>query len=128
MYGKTGTIIKEDYHDAKAYHRRALQYRDAQQPASLVFNVASVSLERYLVALCELHGVEPMSHNFINLAQDVCRLVEIPHELSRDIRSLDHIFGICFLDEYHHGTPEVADMEKVVRLCDEVQGLFDNQP
>ncbi|OAV66203.1 hypothetical protein Barb6_02648 [Bacteroidales bacterium Barb6] len=118
--------FKEDYHDAKAYHRRALQYRDAQQPASLVFNVASVSLERYLVALCELHGVEPMSHNFINLAQEVCRLVEIPHELSRDIRSLDHIFGICFLDEYHHGTPEVADMEKVVRLCDEVQGLFDD--
>jgi HEPN domain-containing protein len=114
------SLFDGDYHDARAYHRRALQYMDARQPTSLVFNVASVALERYLVALCELYGVEPMNHNFIGLAKEVSRLVEIPHELSRDIRSVDHIFGICFLENYYHGTPETADMEKVLRLCNEV--------
>jgi HEPN domain-containing protein len=116
-----------DYHDAKAYHRRALQYLEAKQPASLVFNVASVALERYLVALCDLHGVEPVNHNFISLMKDVQQLVDVPRELNREIRSLDHIFGICFLDNYYHGTPQITDMEKVLRLCNEVQPLFDKE-
>jgi hypothetical protein len=116
-----------DYLDAKAYHRRALQYRDAGQAVSLVFNVASVALERYLVALCDLHGVEPMNHNFISLMKDVEQLVDVPQELNREIRSLDHIFGICFLDNYYHGTPETADMEKVLRLCNQAPLLFDKE-
>jgi HEPN domain-containing protein len=118
-------MVNENYHDAQAYHRRALQFRDAGKAHSLAFNVASIALERYLVALCEIHGVEPMNHNFIGLAKDVERLMEVPHELSRDIRSLDQIFGICFLDTYYHGEPELCDMEKALRLCDEVQQLFE---
>ncbi|MDR3340903.1 MAG: hypothetical protein LBT25_12600 [Candidatus Symbiothrix sp.] len=120
-------LFEEDYHDAKAYHRRALQYMEARQSPSLVFNVASVSLERYLVAICERYGVEPMNHNFISLMKDVDKLVDIPHEVSREIRSLDHIFGICFLEDYYHGTPQVADMEKVLRLCDEVQTVLNKE-
>ncbi|MDR3261186.1 MAG: hypothetical protein LBT78_05055 [Tannerella sp.] len=120
-------LFEEDYHDAKAYHRRALQYLEAGQPASLVFNVASLALERFLVAICDLHGVEPMNHNFISLMKDVDKLVETPRELSREIRSLDGIFGICFLDNYYHGTPDVADMEKVLRLFNEVWKLFDEE-
>jgi HEPN domain-containing protein len=118
------SLFDGDYRDAMAYQHRALQYLEAKQSPSLVFNVASVALERYLVALCELYGVEPMNHNFIGLAKEVSRLVEIPHELSRDIRSIDHIFGICFLEEYYHGTPDTADMEKVLRLCNEVHQLI----
>jgi HEPN domain-containing protein len=120
-------LFEEDFHNAKAYHRRALRFLEAQRSASLVFNVASMALERYLVAMCYLHGVEPMGHNFVSLAKEVGRLADMPHELSRDIRSLDHIFGICALDDYHHGTPEAADMEKVLRLCNEVRKLFDNE-
>ncbi|MDR1980880.1 MAG: hypothetical protein LBQ39_04560 [Tannerellaceae bacterium] len=120
-------LFEEDYHDAKAYYRRALQFRETKKDAGLVFNVASLALERYLVALCDLHGVVPMNHNFISLMKDVEQIVDVPHELSRDIRSLDHIFGICFLETYHHGTPEFSDMEKVLRLCNEVQPLFDKE-
>jgi hypothetical protein len=116
-----------NYNDARGYHRRALQFRDSGKDPGLVFNVAAIAIERYLVALCDLHGVEPMNHNFVSLIKDVERLMEVPHELSRDIRSLDHIFGICFLDTYHHGDPDVNDMEKAIRICDDVQQLFDKE-
>ena len=121
------SMSRQDYRDAKAYHRRALQFREAKYADSLVFNVASVALERYLVAICEWHGVEPMSHNFIGLMKEVDKLMDIPHETSRDVRSLDRIFGICFLDNYYHGEPQAADMEKALRLCSEMDELFNEK-
>jgi hypothetical protein len=119
------TLFEEDYCDAKAYHWRALQFLGEGQRASLVFNVASVALERYLVALCELYGMEPMNHNFICLMSAVDKLVPVPHALSKEVKSLDRIFGICFLEDYSHGTPTASDADKTLRLCDEVRQLFD---
>jgi HEPN domain-containing protein len=122
-----GFPFEENYHDAKAYHRRALRFCETGKTGELVFNVASMALERYLVALCDLHAVEPENHNFVSLMNTVDKLVDIPHELSRDIRSLDQIFGICALDEkYHHGTPDDYDAEKILRLCNDCRLLIDD--
>jgi hypothetical protein len=120
-------LFEQDYKDAQAYHRRALQFRNEGQAHSLVFNIASVALERYLVALCELHGMEPMNHNFITLMITVDKFLEVPRCLSKDIKSLDQIFGICFLEDYFHGSPLPADAEKTLHLCDQVKKLFDLQ-
>ncbi|MDR0572783.1 MAG: homocitrate synthase [Tannerella sp.] len=110
--------FEESYRDAKAYHRRALRFSETGRSSELVFNVASIALERYLVALCHLHGVEPENHNFVSLMNAVEKLVDVPHEISRDVRRLDLIFGICAPDEkYHHGKPADADAEKILRLC-----------
>jgi hypothetical protein len=119
------SLFEQDYKDAQVYHKRALQFRDAGQAFSLVFNVASVALERYLVALCELYGVEPMNHNFITLMMTVEKLLPIPKNLSNDIKSLDQIFGICFLENYYHGQPLPEDADKTLKMCDEIQLLFE---
>jgi hypothetical protein len=121
------SMSQQDYSDAQAYHRRAIQFLEVEYASSLVFNVASVALERYLVAICEWHGVEPMSHNFIGLMKEVDKLMEIPHEISRDVRSIDRIFGICFLDNYYHGNPQDSDRDKVLRLCSEIYELFNKE-
>lgn len=91
----------------------------------MVFNVASLALERYLVALCYLYDMEPYNHNYTCLMDTVEMFMDVPDELNRDIRSLDKIFDICSLDDYFHGDPEVSDMEKVLKLCEAVEGLFD---
>lgn len=116
-----------NFADAKAYHNRALQYKDNGQRPSLVFNIASVALERYLVALCDLYGAAPRNHNYITLMKDVEKLVEIPKDLNRRIKAMDWIFGICSIDEYRHPNPDASDMENVLVLCDEVQKLFDKK-
>lgn len=121
------SLFDEDYKDAQAYHRRALQFRNQGQAYSLVFNIASVALERYLVAMCELYGVEPMNHNFITLMMTVDKLVPVPKDLSREIKSLDKIFGICFLDDYYHGTPMPKDAERALCMCDDIKDLFDGE-
>ncbi len=117
--------FEDDYRDAKAYHRRAEQFLQEGQHSSVVFNVAAVALERYLVALCELHGIAPGNHNYTCLMDAVEELVNVPPELNQAIRSLDRIFGICSLDDYYHGTPEPDDTTRVLAMCAQVQNLFE---
>ncbi|WP_019911709.1 hypothetical protein [Paenibacillus sp. HW567] len=117
--------FEENYRDALAYHRRAEQFLRQQQRLSLVFNVGSVALERYLVALCHLYGAIPLNHNYICLMNAVETVVDVPKELNKEIRSLDFIFGICSLDDYFHGTPKPEDSTRVLSMCEQVRGLFD---
>ena len=91
-----------NYADAKAYYHRALQFQAEGHRPSLAFNIASVALERYLVALCDLYGEDPRNHNYITLMRTVETLVEVPKELNRRIKAMDWIFGICSIDEYRH--------------------------
>lgn len=116
-----------DYNDAEAYYKRALQFKSQGVKSSVVFNVASVALERYLVALCDLYGEEPRNHNYITLMKTVETLVDVPKELNKRIKAMDWIFGICSIDEYRHPNPDETDMENALYLCVEVKKLFDRE-
>ncbi len=126
MHGADSEDFEEKYRDAKAYHKRAKQFLEEGQCHSVVFNVAAVALEFYLVALCELHGVEPGNHNYTCLMGTLEEIIEVPEELNREIRSLDLIFGICSIENYHHGEPGPLDAGRVLSLCEGVGRLFDN--
>ncbi|ULO10480.1 hypothetical protein H1230_21425 [Paenibacillus sp. 19GGS1-52] len=118
--------FEENYRDAIGFHRRAEQFLREGQRFSLVFNVGSVALERYLVALCHLYGIMPLNHNYICLMNAVeSVVVDFPPKLNKEIRSLDFIFGICSLDDYFHGTPQPADSTRVLAMCNAVRELFD---
>ncbi|MBP1909071.1 HEPN domain-containing protein [Methanolobus bombayensis] len=117
--------FEKEYSDSKAYLRRAKLFLKQGQDHSVVFNVASLALERYLVALCYLYDMEPYNHNYTCLMDTVEMFMQVPEELNKEIRSLDEIFDICSLDDYFHGDPEVSDMERILSMCEEVEGLFD---
>ncbi len=116
-----------NYADAKAYYNRALQFQAEGYRYSLVFNIASVALERYLVALCDFYGEDAKNHNYITLMKVVEKLVDVPDDLNRRIKSMDWIFGICSIDEYRHPNPDKRDMKNVLYLCAEVEKLFDQE-
>ncbi|MFT9078091.1 hypothetical protein [Ethanoligenens sp.] len=116
----------KDFSDAVGYHRCAERFLAQGERVSLVFNVASCALERYLVAICDAFGVMPLNHNYNCLMDEVEQLLPVPPRLCADIRALDGIFGICSLDDYHHGVPEEPDMRQVLALCSEVEAMFDN--
>jgi hypothetical protein len=116
-----------NYADAKAYYKRALQFKDEGLRPSLAFNIASVALERYLVALCDLYGEEAKNHNYITLMKVVETLVNVPKELNKRIKAMDWIFGICSIDDYRHPNPDEKDMYNALHLCAEVEKLFDQE-
>jgi hypothetical protein len=92
-----------NYADATGYYHRALQFQANEQRPSLVFNIAAVALERYLVALCDLYGEDPRNHNYITLMRAVETFMHIPKDLNKRIKAMDWIFGICSIDEHERG-------------------------
>jgi hypothetical protein len=85
--------FEANYRGAKMYHYRAEQFLGEGQCSSVVFNVASVALENYLIALCELYGAEPGNHNYICLMDEVETIIDVPPLLNKEIRSLEHANG-----------------------------------
>ena len=119
--------FESNYSDAKGYNNRAKQFLTEGQRTSLVFNVAAVALERYLVALCYLFCVSPRNHNFTWLMYELENVIDIPPVLNKEIKSMDLIFGICSIDNYHHADPDASDTCRVLSMCTEVQKLFDQR-
>ena len=119
--------FETNYSDAKAYYHRAIQFQAEKMRPSLVFNIASVALERYLVALCDLYGEDARNHNYITLMKVVGTLIAIPEDLNRNIKALDWIFGICSIDDFRHTNPGESDMYNVLSLCIKVENLFDRE-
>jgi hypothetical protein len=103
--------------DAHGYHRRAVLFAEQAQSPGLIFNVASIAVECYLIALCAWYGSMPFNHNYASLMDTAEEVMQFPPELSVKIRALDEIFGICSLDDYHHGTPTEADATGIIAIC-----------
>ncbi|PWC21652.1 hypothetical protein DDT52_04835 [Brenneria roseae subsp. roseae] len=112
--------------DARGYHRRAMLFSEQQQSPSLVFNVAALAVENYLIALCAKHGNMPFNHNYASLLSSVTEVMPLPASLCHGIRQLDGIFGICSVDNYHHGTPGVEDKTSILSVCRELSSLLES--
>jgi HEPN domain-containing protein len=117
-----------NYDDAMAYHDRACQFDLEGQRPSVIFNVAAVAIECYLIALCARFKVMPMNHSYGSLLEDATLLVRFPPELEEAVRSLDKIFGICSLDDYYHGVPEADDAERSLHTCQALRKLINGLP
>nr|WP_113864904.1 hypothetical protein [Brenneria salicis]NMN90672.1 hypothetical protein [Brenneria salicis ATCC 15712 = DSM 30166]RBP66832.1 hypothetical protein DES54_10240 [Brenneria salicis ATCC 15712 = DSM 30166]RLM32184.1 hypothetical protein BHG07_02075 [Brenneria salicis ATCC 15712 = DSM 30166] len=112
------------HQDARGYHRRAVLFAEQQQSPSLVFNVAAIAVENYLIALCARQGNMPFNHNYAGLLAAVTEQMPLPAALCDGIRHLDGIFGICSVDNYHHGTPGIADKEAILTICNALSALL----
>jgi hypothetical protein len=110
---------------ARGYHRRAELFTQQGQPGGLVFNVASIAVECYLIALCAFYGSMPFNHNYGSLMDSAEEVIKFDPQLSADIRDLDKIFGICSLDNYYHGTPTDQDAEDIMSICSKLSLMLD---
>lgn len=103
--------------DAAGYHRRAVLFAEQGQSYGLTFNVASIAVECYLIALCAWYGSMPFNHSYSSLMDSAQEVMLFTPELSGKIRALDDIFGICSLDKYHHGAPTQSDAADILVIC-----------
>ena len=115
------------YEHARGYHRRAGLLAEQSTSVSLVFNVAAVAVECYLIALCSLHGAMPFNHNYRSLLACAEEKTSISAELRQNILALDAIFGICSVDDYHHGAPGNDDKMRILEVCFALNELINQE-
>ncbi|MFW2491584.1 hypothetical protein ACN077_23940 [Clostridium chromiireducens] len=116
--------FNKNYKDAKAFHNRAEQFLSEGQYPSVVFNVASISLERYLIALGNLYGVEAENHNYGSLMDSVEIVIDFPEDLNKKIRALDVMYDICSVDNPCSKTPDLSDLHQILAICSKVDKMI----
>ncbi|PRR84838.1 hypothetical protein CLLU_21800 [Clostridium luticellarii] len=121
--------FKKNYKSAKGFHHRAEQFSREGWDSVVIFNVASMALESYLVALCNLYGVMPMGHTYGYLVDSAETVVDVPSSLDDEIRSLDPIFNeyLCSLESYDSSILKLLDSDKLISICNEVSKLFNQE-
>lgn len=112
------------YEHAGGYHHRAKLLLNQTRSPSLVFNVAAIAVECYLIALCALFGDMPMNHNYRSLVRSIEEHLQLEDALRESILSLDAVFGICSIDDYHHGVPDEQDKVRILELCNSLDALI----
>ncbi|MDQ0203142.1 hypothetical protein [Pectinatus haikarae] len=120
----------ERHHSAVMYHRRARQFLDEGQSLNVVFDVASVAIENYLIAVCDFYGADPGTHNYQSLMETVEMLaeLEVPKAVSNQIEALDAAFGICSLENYQRKTDfSREEILKVFGLCQYFADLLEKK-
>jgi hypothetical protein len=109
--------------EAQGYHARAAQFSAQGQRPSLVFNVAAMAVEGFMVALCAYHRQMPAHHSYTQMAREAAELMQIDAQLIADVAALDRIFGLCSVEHYHHGEPDQADAAHALSVCDRLAAL-----
>ncbi|MCH3962804.1 MAG: hypothetical protein LKE46_00855 [Clostridium sp.] len=119
--------FEKHYKDAKGFHRRAEQFLNEGQSSSVIFNVASIALERYLIAICYLYGAPPWNNTYASLMDIVEIIVDFPQDLNDEIRSIGKLSQpyLCSMEPYHGKFPEAADADRILSICDKVSRTFD---
>lgn len=123
--GADPDTFNKNYKDAKAYHNRAEQFLSEGQYPSVVFNVASIALERYLIALGNLYGIDAENHNYGSLMDSVEIVIDFPEDLNKEIRFLDVVYDICSVDNSYSKNPDLLDLHQILVICSKVKNIID---
>jgi hypothetical protein len=96
------------------------------------YNLLSMSLEGYVMAILDYHSSLPDNHTFTDLVAGLESTVEIDEDLKNRILSYENIQSICSIDKYHRSKPteetlaglraavtEVGDMAH--RTCENIR-------
>lgn len=121
-------VFEKNYHSAKMYYFRAKQFLEEGQSVSVVFNVACVAVENYLIALCDLYGVDPGTHNYQCLVNTVKEIEEVnlSDRMAAKIKALDAAYEICSLEKYQRKECSAReDALQALDLCKYLEGMFD---
>lgn len=117
--------FEKNYKDAEAYYKRAEQFLQEGQYPSVVFNVASIALERYLIALGNRYGIEARNHNYGSLMDSVELVIDFPEELNKEIRNFDVLYDICSVDNPFSRIPDLLDVDQILSICGKVKYMID---
>ncbi|MBB5337280.1 hypothetical protein [Pectinatus brassicae] len=122
----SNTVLSKKHSNAVMFQHRAEQFLKERQSNIVIFDVASISIECYLIAICEFYKTEPRTHNYQALMEAVELISDIsfPPEISKQIRALDKAYGICSIDNYQRKTDfNKSEISQILQLCTSLSTL-----
>jgi hypothetical protein len=101
------------------------QYIKAATPKNTVsrfgtdirYNLISMSLESYIMAILDFHKTMPGNHSYIDLITALETIMPLDMELKKRILQYENIQSICSIDKYHRINPteeEILDLNGAI--------------
>lgn len=89
----------------------------------LRYNLLSMSLEGYVMAVCGYLGCLPYNHTYTDLMEALDRVAPLDPELKERILRHESIQEICSIEAYHRSCPDqkaLTDLEQAVGRVGEI--------
>ncbi len=84
----------------------------------LLYNLLSMSLEGYVMAIMDFHDALPENHTFTDLIMAIETVIPLEQDLKNRILGHESIQSICSIDKYQRRSPaqaELADLKDAVQ-------------
>ena len=75
------------------------------------YNLLSLSLEGYVMAMLGYHNNLPFNHTFTDLMQALEKIVPIPEALKDQILKYENIQSICSIEKYSRRPPDESELD-----------------
>jgi hypothetical protein len=81
------------------------------------YNLLSMSLEGYIMAILDYHHDLPLNHTYSDLVTALETIMPIDESLKKRILQYENIQSICSIEKYHRTAPteeELADLRSAI--------------
>lgn len=81
------------------------------------YNMISMSLEAYIMAIMDFHKTLPQNHTYTDLLIGLETVVQLDENLKKRILKYENIQSICSIEKYHTVAPtedELIDLKEAI--------------
>ena len=82
------------------------------------YNLLSMSLEGYVMAILDFHNSLPDNHTYTDLMNGLEKVITVDKSLKERILKYENIQSICSIEKYHTSAPtneELDDLDGAIR-------------
>ena len=86
---------------------------------SVVYNLLSMALEKYIMAILDYRNSMPDNHTYTDLFNALDKVISIDAELKVRIMKYENIQSICSIEKYHTRDPsneEIVDLKEAMLI------------
>lgn len=110
--------------NGEKYFRAACpEGRESRFLPELRYNLLSMSLEGYVMAIADFHNTLPYNHTYTDLMETLETLVSLDPDLKARILKHERLQEICSLEDYHRSTPSEEDLAELGSAVDRIGTL-----
>ena len=84
------------------------------------YNLISMSLESYIMAILDFHGTLPDNHTFLDLITALETVMPVNEGLKKRILQYESIQSICSIDKYERVNPTEEEVSDLTGAIEEI--------
>ena len=91
--------------------------------ATIRYNLISMSLESYVMAILDYHHTLPDNHTFSDLITALDVVIPLENTLKKRILHYENIQTICSVEKYHRSSPTEEELQDLTGAINELSSI-----